>query len=118
MVRAGVVALNVQIERAVLVELQSIPVPNGVPIDRIRYKIAIFVVGRDGPKRAHRRQVRRLEMHPVPNGAIKGLSARVGRASDVYGIFRRIRTNGDPSRNGPSHIVGSIASHSSLKRAP
>jgi len=62
---SGVLALDVEIERAVGVELQVIAIADGEAVDGIGDEVAIFVVGGDGPEGLHGRKDGCVEMHAV-----------------------------------------------------
>ena len=48
--RAGRIVLDEQVQRAVLVELQLIPVTDGIAVDRVRHEELLHVVHRHRPE--------------------------------------------------------------------
>src|SRR6266481_3206287 len=89
LIAAWRLVLDVEIERAIGVELQSIAIANSETLDRVRGKVAVIVIESERPESPHRRNLALLKMHGVKLGALKSLAAGVMGRRNIDGIFRR-----------------------------
>src|SRR5262249_14915041 len=86
---AGRIVLDVEIKRAIAIELQRVAIADGKALDGVGGKVAVIVVEGERPERLDRRQLAFFEVHTVALSALQGPAGGILQTRKVSRVFRR-----------------------------
>ena len=107
-VAAGVVALQVEVDRAVFVFGELVAGAERVAVQRIIDEEHLFVVHREGPEAVDGRELATAKVHDVLFVAHVGLAIGGGFGGGIDGVFRAVCAEADRGDEGALQVVGAV----------
>jgi len=108
--RAGVVVLQVKIQRAVRIRLTCVPSAERIAVERVCHEEVIRVMHGQRPEAVDWRELPLREVHNVSVCARVRLAVGISLRSRIDGILRRIRAQSDCRDQGDLKVVCSVES--------
>src|SRR6185437_16503937 len=91
LVRTGVFALEVKVQRSVRVKPERHPTADGKPIERVSNLESLVVIKRDRPEGVHRRRVTFVEVKLVFVRSVQRPPGIIGQIDGINRILGKVR---------------------------